>query len=626
MWLGGNLLAPTTTTVRTNMENARGRNRSSGRGRGWAQVLHQGGNNNVYPADWEEGSRDATAYSQIDQAAREAFVRVFSSRAYPYTPLPPYPGVSIGKLLDKGYLYGVRIDSNDGPRRSPLQVAQRTSTRPLRIREPNSIITEFVTTEDTRDTNYVHKGWSLAALSDKSPWTISRITRNNQVNNSSQSITKYVILQKLRVDLSTNDISPVPALEEAFKAALGQPTLYEKSRAVYQVFEHWGDMIPLVFDIGVSLAVTDLESVAKNYLTNRSYLGLEQLSMSGSARASTQGGDPTILQVGDNVRAWLGKSVPTHQWEQVWITKAVPLTAILNNQLRSELSELHQSLTTYCPTTTATITSDGTSFDGASHTFKTLSKIAIFSDGYHIKSLAVKYTTEPSPIKYGADLKANNEFELRTGEHVTDVIIWKDHKGVCGIQLNTSQGRTSKHFGSDNGSPTILRSPGGCLAGFSGVVQGDKIHDLQTIWRHDVQGPGLGGDRAFSQYYGGVAGTPFSDWPFITYEDIGPGGHGLTPQQANYHGGSSSGGKENSFELEANEQIVAVLGRFNKYIVQLCFVTNKGRTSEIFGGGDGEDFRCQAPKSSDGRATRLHYICGKSGDWLNGVLLVWAPL
>ncbi|CAE6397056.1 unnamed protein product [Rhizoctonia solani] len=214
----------------------------------------------------------------------------------------------LGKLLDKGYLYGVRIDSNDGPQRSPLQVAQRTSTRPLRIQEPNSIITEVVTTEDTCDTNYVHKGWSLAALSDKSPWTISRITRNNQVNNSSRSITKYVMLQKLRVDLSTNDISPVPALEEAFKAALGQPTLYEKSRAVYQVFEHWGDMIPLVFDIGVSLAVTDLESVAKNYLANKSYLGLEQLSMSGSARASTQGGDPTILQVGDNIRAWLGKS------------------------------------------------------------------------------------------------------------------------------------------------------------------------------------------------------------------------------------------------------------------------------------------------------------------------------
>ncbi|KAH7322356.1 Jacalin-like lectin domain-containing protein [Rhizoctonia solani] len=356
--------------------------------------------------------------------------------------------------------------------------------------------------------------------------------------------------------------------------------------------------------------------------------------MSGSARASTQGGDPAVLQVGDNIRAWLGKSVPTHQWEQVWITKAAPLTAILNNQLQSELTNLHQSLTTYCPTTTATITADGTSFDGAPHAFKMLSKIAIFSGGHYIKSLAVKYATEPSLVKYGTDQMANNEFELTPREHVTDIIIWKDHKGVCGIQMNTNKGRTSNHFGSDNGSPTILRSPGGCLAGFSGVVQDDKVHDLQTIWRHDVQGPGLGGDRVFSQYYGGVAGKPFSDWPSvrqsdstyiknirvkcgtyidgiqITYEDSSRGG-GSTFQRADYHGGS--GGRECFFHLESNEYIVAVLGRYNKYIVQLCFVTNKGRTSDIFGGGDGEDFRCQAPATNDGKATRLHYIAAKAG-------------
>ncbi|CAE7203508.1 unnamed protein product, partial [Rhizoctonia solani] len=626
----GNFPTSTTTTPQRNMDTGRAWVRNSGQGRnsrGSAQVLDQGGNNNIYPSDWTEGSRHATSYNQIEENARESF------------------------LLDKGYLFGVRIDGNDGPRRSPRQAAQCTPSLRLRITEMNNIDSEVVTTESVRDANYAHKGWSLSALSDKSSWTVSRITRNNQLDRATRSITKYVIVQKIRVDLSIDDLTPVQALEEAFKAALGKSTLFEKSQAVYHIFENWGDVIPLVFDIGISLAVTDTEEIAKTYLKDRSYLGLQKLSMSASARASTQGGDPTTLQTEDNIKAWLGKLVPTHQWEQVRIVKAIPITTILNDRLQSELMNLHQSLTTYCPITTDKITSDGTSFDGSSHAFKKISRVSIFSDGYHIKTISVKYTTELSPVIYGAAQKTNNEFELKTGEYITDVMLWKDPKGVCGIQMNTTNGKTSRHFGSDSGTLTIMRSTGGCLAGFSGIVQADKIHDLQTIWRHDVQGSGLGGDRVFSQYYGGVAGTPFSDWPFvrhsdsahikkirvkcgtyvdgiqagyITYEDTSPGGSGSTSQQGNYHGGS--GGKECIFRLEANEHIVAVLGRYNKYIVQLCFVTNKGRTSDIFGGGEGEDFRCQAPQTSNGKATRLHYICGKSGDWLNGILLAWAPL
>ncbi|EUC54697.1 jacalin-like lectin domain protein [Rhizoctonia solani AG-3 Rhs1AP] len=304
---------------------------------------------------------------------------------------------------------------------------------------------------------------------------------------------------------------------------------------------------------------------------------------------------------------------------------------------------LHQSLTTYCPATTNAIVSGGASFDGSPHAFQTMSKVAIYSDGLYIRTLSVKYTNESSSVEYGGKQKPNNEFELTPGDHITEVILWKDSEGVSGIQMNTSTGKMSKHFGSDTGSPTIMRSVGGCLAGFSGVIQADKIHGLQTIWRHDVQGLGLGGDREFSQYYGGMGGTSFSDWPFvrhsdsahiktirvrsetyidgiqITYEDT----CSSTSQQADYHGGS--GGKEHFFRLEANEHIVAVLGRYNGYIVQLCFETNRGRTSDIFGGYEGESFRCQAPETSDGKATRLHYLCGRSGAWLNGILLVWAP-
>ncbi|CAE6533037.1 unnamed protein product [Rhizoctonia solani] len=162
-------------------------------------------------------------------------------------------------------------------------------------------------------------------------------------------------------------------------------------------------------------------------------------------------------------------------------------------------------------------------------------------------------------------------------------MLWKDPKGVCGIQMNTTNGKTSRHFGSDSGTLTIMRSTGGCLAGFSGIVQADKIHDLQTIWRHDVQGSGLGGDRVFSQYYGGVAGTPFSDWPFVRHSDS------AHIKKIRVKCGTYVDGIQAGYALF--RQV-----RYNKYIVQLCFVTNRGRTSDIFGGGEGEDCRCQAPK------------------------------
>ncbi|CAE6509085.1 unnamed protein product, partial [Rhizoctonia solani] len=327
------------------------------------EVLHQGGNNNVYPPDWVEEVRDAKSYKQLDEAAQGALLR------------------------DNGYLFGVRIDGNEGPRRGVRQVARHASTRPLLIQETNNIDSEVITTENSRDTNYAHKGWSLAAMSDNSSWTLSRIARNNrQVDSSTRSITKYIMIQKLRVDLSPEDLSPVPELEKDFREALSRPTRFDRSNAVYRILERWGDVIPLVFDIGISLAVTDLESVAKNvgqlfttpsagnltllqYLGGRSFLGLQKLSVSATARLSTRGGDPATLQSEDNIRAWLGKPVPLSQWEQVRIIKTIPLIAILDDGLQSQLSKLGQSLTTYCPNAINTIASSGTSFDGTTHAF-----------------------------------------------------------------------------------------------------------------------------------------------------------------------------------------------------------------------------------------------------------------
>ncbi|KAF8705375.1 hypothetical protein RHS03_05669, partial [Rhizoctonia solani] len=547
------------------------------------EELHLGGNNNVYPLPGQYQSN--TPYSQLDELSKASL------------------------LHDKGYLFGVRVDGENGPRRGTRQVAQYTSTLPLIIQDINNIESEVTITENDRDTNYVHKGWLISALQDNSPWTLSRIIRNNC---------------QLRIELLVKDLLPIAELEDAFSKALNLPTRFEKANAIYRVFENWGDVIPLVFDIGVCLTVTDSESMAMNYLAERSYLGLQSLSISATARISTQGGHPTMLQSEDNIREWLNKSVPPSQWEQVRVIKTTPITSILNNRLQSKLTNLHQSLTTYVPNILDTIMPGGMSFDGSSYAFKTILKLAIFSDTHHIKSISIKYAAESSPVNYGGvQLRTVANFDLRYGEHVTDILLWKDNRGICGIQFGTSQGRTSQHFGSTGGSPQIMRSPGGCLSAFSGVNQDGILRELQSIWIHDVQGSGLSGDRQFSRYLGGMGGRPFSDWSIVQHSDSicissvrvkywslvdgiqisysDQSGEGApTSQSGKYHGGS--GGKEGSFHLGPR------------------------RKSPVFGGGGGDEFRCEAPRTRDGRATRLHYICGKSASLLDGIFFIWAPL
>ncbi|ELU37970.1 Jacalin domain-containing protein [Rhizoctonia solani AG-1 IA] len=568
--------------------------------------LHLGGNNNVYPLPGQYQSN--TPYSQLDELSKASL------------------------LHDKGYLFGVRVDGENGPRRGTRQVAQYTSTLPLIIQDINNIESEVTITENDRDTNYVHKGWLISALQDNSPWTLSRIIRNNcQVNPRHRSITKHIIIPKLRIELLVKDLLPIAELEDAFSKALNLPTRFEKANAIYWVFENCLGLISLF-----------------KYLAEQSYLGLQSLSISATARISTQGGHPTMLQSEDNIREWLNKSVPPSQWEQVRVIKTTPITSILNNRLQSKLTNLHQSLTTCVPNILDTITPGGMSFDRSSYAFKTILKLAIFSDTHHIKSISIKYAAESSPVNYGGvQLRTVANFDLRYGEHVTNILLWKDNRGICGIQFGTSQGRTSQHFGSTGGSPQIMRSPGGCLSAFSGVNQDGMLRELQSIWIHDVQGLGLSGDRQFSRYLGGMGGRPFSDWSIVQHSDSicissvrvkywslvdgiqisysDQSGEGApTSQSGKYHGGS--GGKEGSFHLGPSEHIVAVTGRCKKYIDQICFTTNRGRKSPVFGGGGGDEFRCEAPRTRDGRATRLHYICGKSASLLDGIFFIWAPL
>lgn len=140
-------------------------------------------------------------------------------------------------------------------------------------------------------------------------------------------LTKRVIVRRLQIDTALDDISPIAGFVEEMSAALGKHSRPAKFQAVYQVLEHWGDVVPLTYDMGISLTITDLDLNFEKCSDGTSYLGLGQLAAHKTAKVSTQGGEASALREG--VSKWLYSTVPKGQWAQVRIRKAVPVTSLL---------------------------------------------------------------------------------------------------------------------------------------------------------------------------------------------------------------------------------------------------------------------------------------------------------
>lgn len=141
-------------------------------------------------------------------------------------------------------LFGIHVDGNDGPRWSTCQVAKIKGPSPyplLSNRETSAIVTEMISTETNRRTNYIHQGWSKSAVSTVTPWIISRIANSNHLEplNDELSVTKRVTFQRLSVRLTPESLSPVPELEASIEDALSKPTHYRRFVALQEVFRFW---------------------------------------------------------------------------------------------------------------------------------------------------------------------------------------------------------------------------------------------------------------------------------------------------------------------------------------------------------------------------------------------------
>ncbi|KAG9078841.1 hypothetical protein FS749_009098 [Ceratobasidium sp. UAMH 11750] len=395
-----------------------------------------------------------------------------------------------GLLRKNKALFGFLMDDHSGPTRPTQQVATYKITgqyySPAWMQEENSIDTDIIHTDCERDSNYVHQGWSLSAISKVSPWTLSRMHQNGRLKREGSWTTQRKAILRLSVNIPATDLQPSPGFEADVRAALAQATKAEKCQALYKALNHWGDVIALTYDFGTSLTITDLDQniVQENLCLDQSF------TVSRNARLNTKGGTANCME--QILGTWLSQDLPCHNWRIIRVARVMPTLELLDKTLQLELQALYSSLVSYFPPVLEGITGRYLSWDESSHALKPISSIAIgFSN--RMDSLFVNYTDKSQSKHHGGNGQGQHTFDLNNGECISDIIVWNNIETVSAIQFVTTFGRISPHYGGNDGIPNLMNSEGGVLAGFSGrrteLDEKDVIGRIQTIWRHDIPQP-----------------------------------------------------------------------------------------------------------------------------------------
>ncbi|CAE6531844.1 unnamed protein product [Rhizoctonia solani] len=544
------------------------------------------------------------------------------------------------------------MDNINRPQVSSHQVASYINGATPFIEEIDEVSTEVVMAYNQRESNYAHHGWSIGAIRTISPWTLSRIHATNQENSEGTWVTKRNLVVRCRVQVLLQDLTPVPAFVAAIEEALGRLTRFERFQAVYHALSRWGDVLPLEIEMGSSLVLTDTEAnfarfpePLQNTMANLSMVKTAKMIRKGASN-NAGWGDGT----------WTTMNVPATEWQVIAVTKVISTVDLLAEDMQAQLAELYATRLAYIPPLTIDpIRWLHTMYDDTDNASRTIASVKIRASDY-LDGLSLVYSDSVSSISRdsGKGGFAHPHFTLTKGEHITEVLSCFDGEWVRGIQFVTNTGRCSGIYGTLEGIPSVSRSKGGVLAGFSISTKKHPDWDylvsgIRGIWRHDVLPKIPKENDVYSNYFGARTkhGKGFNDRALIgnsssmyisnvevrcgsdidsiqlTYNDSKNGQNEKIKTAR--HGGS--GGVARQFELKNGEYIVSVSGRYNdQFVTRLCFGTNLGRTSEIYGRENGHDFSVYAPLDEDGKHLRLRYLLGKSSDSrLNGIMFVWTP-
>ncbi|CAE6439774.1 unnamed protein product [Rhizoctonia solani] len=560
-------------------------------------------------------------------------------------------------LRKAGWLRGFRVDGVDGPRISAHKVASCVdgATPVIDDSDTSDLSTNIFISKSQRELNYSHRGWSLGAIRTISPWTSSRIAANNQPNQAGTWYTRIIKSKRVRVEVLLEDLTAAPEFEAAIQEALELPTVFEKFQAVYHALNRWGDVIPLEIELGSSIALSSaqLDRVQSSEINERSFDNISQFSNIKNSTVTITGADLTLTY---DQWATINDLASNTWWQRITINKVVPTTNLLSGDLQTRLSGLYAQRLCCLPSDgVGPVNQNYRTYDDDQHASKTISSIKIRCS-YYIELLSITYSDGLTSTKHGGGghVGAEYEFTLATGEHIIEMLIWIFGEWLRGLQFVTNMGRCSDQYGIHDGTPTVSRCKGGILVGFLSHTKlhpeyQEMYHNVQGIWRRDLVPRVPKEEDVYSDYFGdrSQSGRAFNDRILvgnsasihISSVEVWSG-EWIDGIRFNYtdtvdgceHKSSSvrrggPGGPYHRFALEDGEHIVTISGRHEaSCVTQLCFVTNRGRTSEVFGSGKGQPFSALAPGDKHGNYFRLQYICGKSNEAaLTGVMFIWTP-
>ncbi|KAG8753705.1 hypothetical protein FRC11_007176, partial [Ceratobasidium sp. 423] len=332
-----------------------------------------------------------------------------------------------------------------------------------------------------RETNYIHHGWSLGAVSTISPWISSRIAVNNQPNAEGTWLTRRALVLRFRVRVSLADLVPAEGFKAEIEAALEKRTVFTKFEAVYRALHKWGDVVALEIEMGTSLVFTDLETNVHQLPDTATWNEIRnRLAASQTARTTRQEGMDYLHWENEE---WpnLKTTVSPIHWCQTRIREVVATTRLLPVELQDQLSQLYAQRLSYAPVIAH---GDGPrkAHDDAPYTLKRVSSIIVYAT-VHIRSITFSYADKSLSKHEGSETGGfEHEFVLTDGEHITEIFIWRGD-WIHGIQFVTNFGRCSLQFGGGWGTPTVARSKGGVLVGAASLIKEDayvfRLHDIQ---------------------------------------------------------------------------------------------------------------------------------------------------
>ncbi|KAG9094738.1 hypothetical protein FRC07_011261, partial [Ceratobasidium sp. 392] len=308
-----------------------------------------------------------------------------------------------------------------------------------------------------------------------------------------------MILKRRVVNIPSEELRPSPKFEAEIRDVLSKPRKAEMLQGVYDVLSRWGDVIPLVYELGASLTITDVD---KHNDTEYSWLTPLNSQVSRLGRIATLGGNIQTIS-GGNMSAWMSQDLQTCDWRIIRVLRVMPTLDLLDRELQAELASLHASILSFDPPALDGAGNLHPTWDDTPHALKTMLTVRVRCV-QQVDGLSALFADGAQSNQHGAG-GIEHRFELRS--------VWDDAGGVCAVQFVTTNGRFSLHFGGNGGTPKILSSEAGVLAGFIGRMtkwnDKDTVGRIQTIWRHDIpQAPSmLGGRRAI--YVGGAGGQPF---------------------------------------------------------------------------------------------------------------------